>query len=196
MATVLDDHALDQLFRAARTHNKWQDKPVPESLLRQAWELAIMGPTGANCCPARLVFVVSAEAKERLKPSLMPANVDKTMAAPVTAIVGHDLEFFERMPRLYPQVDARSWYVGNPALAEATAFRNGCLQAAYFILACRAVGLDCGPMGGFDNAKVDDAFFAGTTIRSNILINIGYGNVEGLRPRNPRPSFAEDCTIR
>jgi 3-hydroxypropanoate dehydrogenase len=195
MTRTADDATLDLLFRQARTHSNWQARPVPDDLLHQAWDLARMGPTSANCLPARIVFVRSAAAKEKLKPALAPGNVDKTMAAPVTAIVGHDLAFFELLPRLFPHADARAWFAGNDGLAKTTAFRNGSLQAGYFLLACRAVGLDCGPMSGFDNAKVDSAFFAGTTVESNLLINIGYGDSAGLYPRGPRLDFAEACRI-
>jgi len=187
----VDDSALDRLFREARSHNAFQDRKVDHALLEEAVELAKMGPTAANSSPFRIVFVESAEAKELLKPALHAGNVDKTMAAPVTAIVAHDLAFYEFMPKLFPHVDARSWYVGNEAFAAATAAESGTLQAAYFILALRALGLDAGPMGGFDKAKVDEAFFAGTTLRSSLLVNIGYGDREKLFPRNPRLEFNE-----
>ena len=192
---MLDDGALDALFREARTHNKWLDQPVSEETLRAAWDLAKMGPTSANCSPARIVFVVSAAAKERLKPALAEGNVAKTMAAPATAIIGYDMAFYERLPELFPHTDARSWFAGNEALIAATAFRNGSLQGAYFILAARAAGLDCGPMSGFDNAKVDAAFFAGTTIKSNFLCNLGYADASKLHPRDKRLSFDEACRI-
>ena len=195
MTAIADDLALDLLFRQARTHSRWQARPVPDEMLHRAWDLARMGPTSANCLPARIVFVRGAAAKEKLKPTLMPGNVDKTMAAPVTAVIGHDLAFFEQLPRLFPHADARAWFAGNEPLARTTAFRNGSLQAAYFILACRALGLDCGPMSGFDNAAVDAAFFAGTTVESNLLVNIGYGDAAGLFPRGPRLDFAEACRI-
>lgn len=195
MSKVLDDAALDVLFRDARTHNGWSDRPVAAETLAAAWDLAKWGPTSANCSPARIVFVVSEDAKERLKPCLAEGNVAKTMAAPATAIIGHDLEFYERLPDLFPAVDARSWFVGKPAHIEATAFRNGSLQGAYFIIAARAVGLDCGPMSGFDNAKVDEAFFAGTQIRSNFLCNLGYGDPAKLYPRNVRLGFDDACRI-
>lgn len=190
-----DDKALDVIFRQARTHNKWQDHAVSDDLLRQAWDLAALGPTSANCQPARIVFVKSADAKARLKPALAPGNVDKTMAAPVTAIIGHDLEFYEKLPKLFPHADARSWFAGNQPLIQTTAFRNGSLQAGYFIIALRALGLDCGAMSGFDNSKVDAAFFTGTPVRSNVLINIGYGDPAGLHPRGPRLAFDEACRI-
>lgn len=195
MTGILDEASLDVLFRTARTHSKFKPIPVPDDLLRQAWDLARMGPTSANCLPARIVLVRSTGAKERLRPALAPGNLDKTMAAPVTAIIGHDLEFHDRLPVLFPHTDARSWFVGNEALIQSTAFRNGTLQGAYFILALRAVGLDCGPMSGFDNAKVDAAFFAGTSVRSNFLVNIGYGDPAGLHPRGPRLEFDEACRV-
>ena len=195
MAEVLNDKALNQLFREARTHNGWQPKEVPDDLLRKLYDLAKMGPTSANCSPARLVFVKSSEAKARLKPSLSPNNVEKTMAAPVTVIVAYDLEFYEKLPRLFPHTDARSWFAGNPKLIEATAFRNGTLQGGYVILAARALGLDCGPMSGFDNAKVDAEFFPDGKMKSNFLINLGYGDPSKVRPRGPRLEFEEACKV-
>ncbi|MCK6451905.1 MAG: malonic semialdehyde reductase [Alphaproteobacteria bacterium] len=192
---MLDDKALDALFRGARTHHGWLDKKVPDELLRRVYDLAKWPPTSANCSPARFVFVRSKEAKEKLKPALGAANADKTMAAPATVIVGYDLEFHENLPRLYPQADARSWFVGKPAHIETTALRNGSLQGAYLILAARALGLDCGPMSGFDNAMVDAAFFPGGKVRSNFLCNLGFGDPAKLRPRNPRLAFDEACSI-
>jgi 3-hydroxypropanoate dehydrogenase len=192
---ILDQLALDALFRNARTHHGWLDKPVPDELLRRVYELAKWPPTSANCSPARFVFVRSKEAKEKLKPALSAANADKTMAAPATVIVGHDLEFYENLPRLYPQADARSWFVGKPAHIETTALRNGSLQGAYLILAARALGLDCGPMSGFDNAMVDAAFFPDGKVKSNFLCNLGFGDPAKLRPRNPRLAFDEACRI-
>jgi 3-hydroxypropanoate dehydrogenase len=192
---VVDGSALAILFHDARTHSVWQDRPVSQELLRAAWNLAKMGPTSANSSPARIVFVTSREAKERLKAALSEGNIAKTMAAPVTAIFGYDLAFYERLPDLFPHADARSWFVGKDKLIETTAFRNASLQGGYFILAARALGLDCGPMSGFDNAKVDEAFFAGTTIRSNFLCNLGYGDLSKLRPRNRRLCFDEACRI-
>jgi len=186
---------LDQMFTFGRTHSHWQDRPVDPGLLRRAWDMASLGPTSANCQPMRVVFVATKAAKETLRPALAPGNVDKTMAAPVTAIIGQDLEFFENLPQAFPHADARSWFVGNQALIEATAFRNSSLQAGYFILALRALGLDCGPMSGFDPAQVDAAFFAGTPVRSNFLINIGYGDATKLHPRNPRLTFEQGCRI-
>ena len=195
MANRIGDKALDIIFREARTHAGWLAKPVGEETLRAVWDLARMGPTSANCSPLRIVFVASPEAKAKLKPCLAPGNVDKTMAAPVTAIFGYDLEFYEHLPKLFPHADARSWFVGNDELIRTTAFRNGTLQAAYFILAARALGLDCGPMSGFDNARVDQAFFAGGTFKSNFLCNLGYGDPAKLNPRSPRLAFAEACRV-
>lgn len=191
----LDSAALDLLFREARTHNGWQGRPVPEALLRELWDLVKWGPTSANCLPARLVFVVSPEAKEKLRPCLMEGNLAKTMAAPATAIVGYDLDFPDTLPRLFPHTDARSWFVGNEALTETTAFRNSSLQGAYFMLAARALGLDCGPMSGFDAAKVEAAFFPGGRVKANFLCNIGYGDPAQLFPRSPRLDFDEACRI-
>jgi 3-hydroxypropanoate dehydrogenase len=195
MSGTLEQAGRDLLFLEARTYSKFLDRPVPDELLRQAWDLARMGPTSANCMPARLVFVRSPEAKQRLKPALAPGNLDKTMAAPVTAIVAYDLAFYDKLPRLFPHADARSWFVGNDELIQSTAFRNATLQGAYFVMACRALGLDCGPMSGFDNAKVDAEFFPGGTIKSNFLVNIGYGDASSLFPRSPRLEFDEACTV-
>lgn len=195
MTTPLESHSLDLLFLEARTFGKWLDKAVPDTLLEQAWDLCRMGPTAANCQPLRVVFVRSAEAKARLKPHLAPGNVDKTMAAPATAIVAHDLDFPEYLPRTFPHVDARSWYAGNEPLIQETAFRNGSLQGAYLIIALRALGLDCGPMSGFDANGIDAEFFAGTRIHANFLINIGYGDRSTLHPRQPRLDFEETCRL-
>lgn len=195
MTTQTDTAALKQIFLEARTHSKWQDKPVDDALLIQAWDLARMGPTSVNCLPARLVFVKSQDAKARLKPHLAPGNLDKTMTAPVTAIIGYDLQFYDHLPRLFPHADARSWFVGNDAMTQATAFRNSSLQAGYFLLALRALGLDCGPMSGFDEAGVNAEFFAGTAIRANLLINIGHGDTRGLYPRGERFAFSEVASI-
>ncbi|MBL8658380.1 MAG: malonic semialdehyde reductase [Rhodospirillales bacterium] len=193
--TEADDPTLARIFRAGRTYTAWQRRPVEASLLREVWDLARLGPTSANSSPARIVFVISAEAKARLKPSLIAGNVDKTMSAPATAIIAHDLKFYDRLPELFPHTDALSWFVGNDRLIETTAFRNGSLQGAYFILAARALGLDCGPMSGFDNAMVDAEFFSGTSIRSNFLCNIGYGDPDSLRPRGPRLEFDDACSV-
>lgn len=195
MTRVVDGAALDVIFRDGRTHSAWRDRRVDAALLREVWDLSRLGPTSANCSPARIVFVTTPEAKEKLKSALSEGNLAKTMAAPATAVFAYDLAFHELLPRLYPQADAHSWFAGNDRLIETTAFRNASLQAAYFMLAARALGLDCGPMSGFDNAKVDAAFFAGTTIRSNFLCNLGYGDAARLRPRNPRLSFDEACRI-
>jgi 3-hydroxypropanoate dehydrogenase len=190
-AEKVDALALDQIFRVARTYNAFLDEPVPHHLLAEAVELAKMGPTAVNTSPMRVVFVESEEAKARLKPALADGNVEKTMAAPVTAIVGYDHEFYEKLPRLFPHMDARPMFAGNDQYAAATANQSGTLQTAYLILALRAVGLDTGPMGGFDKAAVDAAFFAGTPIRSDLLINIGYGDDSKLFPRSPRLDFDE-----
>ena len=192
---MLDDAALNLLFTQARTHSAWLPRAIESGVLERVYELAKMGPTSANCSPARFVFVQSADAKARLKPTLLASNVDKTMSAPVTVIIGSDQAFYERLPELFPHADAKSWFVGNQALIEETAFRNSSLQAAYLMFAARALGLDCGPMSGFDQAKVDAEFFAGTTIKSNFLINLGYGDAAGLFPRSPRLSFADACQV-
>jgi 3-hydroxypropanoate dehydrogenase len=192
---IADDKSLDVLFRNARTHSAWLDKQVEDALLMRAFDLAKMGPTSANCSPMRVVFVKSKAAKEKLKPCLSEGNMEKTMTAPVTAIIAHDMEFYEKLPKLFPHADARSWFAGNDAVIQATAFRNGSLQGAYFMLAARSLGLDCGPMSGFDNAKVDAAFFAGSKIKSNFLCNLGYGDASKLYPRSPRLEFAEACRI-
>lgn len=195
MADRLSDAALHTLFLDARTHNAWQPKPVPETILRELWDLMRMGPTSANSSPVRLVFVASAAAKEKLRPCLSRGNVDKTMAAPVTAIVGQDMAFYDKLAVLAPHTDARAWFAGNDDLIAETAFRNSSLQGAYMILAARALGLDCGPMSGFDKQKTDAAFFAGTSIKSNFICNLGYGDPAGLYPRAPRLGFAEACRV-
>jgi 3-hydroxypropanoate dehydrogenase len=191
----LPDACLDTVFRAARTHNGFVDRPVTEATLRTLYDLLKWAPTSANSSPARFVFVTSREAKERLRPALSPGNLDKTMAAPVTAIIGYDLEFYEKLPRLFPHTDARSWFAGKPEHILTTAFRNGTLQGAYLIVAARALGLDCGPMSGFDNAIVDAAFFPGGKVKSNFLCNLGYGDPAKVKPRNPRLDFDEVCRI-
>lgn len=191
----LDSAALDLLFRDARTHNAWSDQPVEDRELEAALDLAKMAPTAANSQPLRVVFVRSAEAKAKLKPTLSPGNVDKTMAAPVTAIVACDPKFYDQLPKLFPHTDARSWFAGDPVGAEATARMNATLQAGYLILALRAVGLDTGPMGGFDAKAADAAFFPGGEAKSIFLINIGHGDKDKLFPRNPRLDFAEMAKI-
>ncbi len=191
----LDDAALDRLSRSARTHNGWLDRPVSDAQLRQIYELTKWGPTSVNASPARFVFLKSAEAKQRLLPALSPGNVDKTMTAPVTVIVAQDMAFADQLPKLFPHTDARSWFVGNEALTQSTAFRNSTLQGAYLMLAARALGLDVGAMSGFDNSKLDEIFFAGSNVQSNFLVNIGYGDVSKLYPRSPRLDFAEAAEI-
>ena len=195
MPQALDQAALDRIFLEARTYNAWKPDPIPEATLRKLWDLARMGPTSANCSPARIVFVTGAKAKEKLKPALMPTNVEKAMTAPAIAVIGHDLEFYEHLPKLFPHTDARAWFVGNQPLIETTAFRNGTLQGAYLIIAARALGLDCGPMSGFDNAMVDKLFFPGGKVKSNFLCNLGYGSTKNLFPRSPRFAFEEACRI-
>lgn len=192
---MIDGHSLDVLFRTARTHNGWQDKKVPESLLRAVFDLAKMPPTSANCSPMRLVFVTTPEGKARLKPALSQGNLEKTMAAPVTAIVANDTRFYDELPKLFPHADARSWFTGSEQLATITAMRNGTLQGAYLILAARALGLDCGPMSGFDNGKVDAEFFPDGRFKSNFLCNLGYGDPAKLFSRSPRFAFDEICRI-
>ena len=182
-----------RIFNLARTHNSWLDKPVDEETLREAVAMAFMGPTSANCEPLRIVFVRSTEGKERLLQAVSPGNVEKVRTAPVTAILGHDLEFYENLPKLFPHRDARSGFLGKEAYITTTAFRNATLQAGYLILALRAVGLDCGPLSGFSNEKVDAAFFPEGRIRSNFLCNIGYGDASGLFDRLPRLTFDEVC---
>lgn len=195
MADRIDEAALRQLFLEARTHNKWQVRDVPDSVLRELVDILKIGPTSANCSPARILFAKSAQAKERLKPLLSEGNRAKTMQAPVTAIIGHDLNFYEHLGKLFPHTNARSWFEGNPRLIEDTAFRNGTLQGGYLILAARALGLDCGPMSGFDNEGVDREFFAGTDIKSNFICSLGYGDPTALFPRSPRFAFDEMARI-
>jgi 3-hydroxypropanoate dehydrogenase len=210
MSKTLSEDGMDLLFRVARTHNGWLDKPVTDETLRQLYDLAKWGPTSANVSPARIVFLRSREAKERLRPALAPGNVDKTMMAPVTAIIAYDLKFYDKLPRLFPHYPAmREMFADAPELIESTAQRNSALQGAYFILAARSVGLDCGPMSGFDHAKVDEEFFeAGRQsgdseqeffpaghVKSNFLCNLGYGDPSKLFPRSPRLDFDEACTL-
>jgi 3-hydroxypropanoate dehydrogenase len=184
-----------EIFEDARTHTAWQERPVSHELLRRVYDLAKMGPTSSNCCPMRVVFVESAEAKARLKPCLSEGNVGKTMSAPATAVIAYDSRFYDLLPTLFPHRDLRAGFANNAELAQTTAFRNGSLQGAYFIIAARALGLDCGPMSGFDNERVDAEFFPDGRWRSNFLCNVGYGDPAKLRPRNPRPSFEEACLI-
>jgi 3-hydroxypropanoate dehydrogenase len=210
MSRTLTDEALNQIFREARTHNVWLDKPVADDTLRQLYDLMKWGPTSANSSPARFVFIRSREGKERLRPILAPGNVEKTMTAPVTVIVGYDLLFHEKLPRLFPASPAmRDLFKQNPQLVEATAKRNSSLQGAYLIIAARSLGLDCGPMSGFDNARLDEEFFgAGKEcegceqeffpaghVKSNFLCNLGYGDLSKLYPRSPRLEFGEACTL-
>ncbi len=187
--TPLNDHALDQIFREARSYNGYLDKPVSDAQLNDVWELMKFGPTSANCLPARMVWCTSDEAKERLAALALPANGDKIRQAPVTVIIGMDKEFYELLPELFPHADARSWFVGNDTLIESTAFRNSSLQGAYFIMAARALGLDTGPMSGFSNDAVDAAFFAGTKVKSNFISTLGYGDPASIFARSPRPEF-------
>ncbi len=209
MSKRLSDEGRDLLFRAARTHGAWLDRPVADETLRELYDLMKWGPTSVNSSPARIVFLRTPEAKERLRPALAPGNVDKTMAAPVTAIIAYDVKFYERLPKLFPHADARAWFADTPELAESTARRNSSLQGAYLMIAARAVGLDCGPMSGFDNAKVDHEFFpagaargefaqeyfADSHIKSNFLCNLGYGDPVKLFPRGPRLDFDEACQL-
>lgn len=193
--TTLDQAGRNLLFNEARTHNGWTDQPVSDDTLRELFDLLKMAPTSANCSPARFVFLRSAESRQKLAPALLPGNLEKTLAAPVTVIVACDLAFHEQLPRLFPHADARSWFAGNEDLIRETAFRNGTLQGAYMMLAARAVGLDCGPMSGFDKAKVDEAFFADTPWRSNFLCNLGHGDPSKLFPRSPRFQFEDACRV-
>jgi 3-hydroxypropanoate dehydrogenase len=193
---MLPDEALDTLFRAARSHNAWRDEPVSDDTLREIYAIACMGPTSANSSPARFLFLRTSEAKQRLAPALSSGNLEKTMRAPVTAIVAYDPRFHEKLPQLFPHnPDAQGWFTSNESLAATTAFRNGTLQGAYLIIAARAVGLDCGPMSGFDNAKVDAEFFAERGWTSNFLVNLGYGDPSGLFPRSPRLADEEACEL-
>jgi 3-hydroxypropanoate dehydrogenase len=208
MSSQLTEEGQDLLFRNARTHNAWLPKPVSDDVLRQLYDLMKWGPTSANCCPARILFIRSPEAKARLLPALAPGNVEKTRAAPVTAIIGYDGKFYEQLPKLFPHADARSWFADTPELAEVTARRNSSLQGAYFIIAARALGLDCGPMSGFDQGKLDHEFFPAqqkpnfefeyfpdSHIKANFLCNLGYGDPAGLFPRSPRLDFDEACKL-
>lgn len=190
-----DEPFLRKILFDARTHSAWTDRAVSDQTLRELYETMRWGPTAANSSPLRVVFVRTREAKERLRPALSPGNAEKTMAAPVTAILAHDLGFPDTLPKLFPHADARSWYAGNDPYIQETAFRNAAIQGGYFILAARALGLDCGPMSGFDAGKVNDAFFAGTSWRANFLCNLGYGDAARLHPRGPRLAFDEACRL-
>lgn len=195
MHQPLDQSVLAQLFTDARSHNGWQDKPVPDSLLEQLYDLTKMGPTSANCSPARFVFVRTRQGKELLKPCLSSGNLDKTMAAPVTVIVAYDSRFYEMLPELFPHADARSWFTGSPEISHETAFRNSSMQAAYLIMAARSLGLDTGPMSGFDAKALDQAFFTGSHWKSNMLINLGYGDSSKLFDRLPRLPYSKTCIL-
>lgn len=209
MSKRLSEEGMDLLFRDARTHSAWLNQPVSDETLRQLYDLMKWGPTSANCSPARILFLRTPEAKQRLLPALAPGNVDKTMAAPVTAIVAYDVKFYEHLPKLFPHADARSWFADTPELATATARRNSSLQGAYLMIAARSLGLDCGPMSGFDNAKVDHEFFpadakantfqlehfADSHVKSNFICNLGYGDPDKLFPRSPRLEFDEACKL-
>jgi 3-hydroxypropanoate dehydrogenase len=195
LSDVLHNHALETLFLSARTHNAWKPAVVADETLKQLYDLLKMAPTSANCSPGRFVFVRSAEGKEKLRPALSKANLDKTMVAPVTVIVATDRLFYDKLPQLFPHADARSWFTSSPAVAEQTAFRNGTLQGAYLIMAARALGLDCGPMSGFDATLIDTAFFQGTSWTANFLINLGHGDPKGLFGRSPRLAFEDACVL-
>ena len=195
MAQPLNDAALDQLFRTARTYNGYLDKAVTTEQLDAIWELMKYGPTSANCLPARLIWCVSQEPKEKLAALTMPSNGEKILSAPVSVIIGMDMEFYEQLPELFPHADARSWFAGNDAMIHSTAFRNSTLQGAYFMLAARALGLDTGPMSGFSNDAVDAAFFAGTKVKSNFISTLGYGDPASIFDRSPRPGFDRFNTV-
>jgi 3-hydroxypropanoate dehydrogenase len=210
MTERIDDRALDVLFREARTHDKWQSRPLPDGTLRELYDVLKWAPTSANAEPARFAFLRSKEAKERLRPALAPLNVDKTMTAPVTVIVAYDVKFYVQLPKLFPHNPGMAkLFEDNPEMVESTARRNSSLQGAYLIMAARALGLDAGPMSGFDNAKVDEEFFAAGKpcfgcdqeffpeghVKSNFLVNLGYGDASALRPRLPRLAFNEACSL-
>jgi 3-hydroxypropanoate dehydrogenase len=195
MPHAVNDEALDTIFRIARSQNKWLDKPVSPALLMAVYDLMSFGPTSANCSPARIVFLISQESKERLKPFLLPSNIEKSMTAPAIAVLGYDLDFPQYLPRLFPHnPGAKDWF-GDPVLRETTAFRNGTLQGGYFIIAARALGLDCGPMSGFNNNAVDREFFGRTNVKSNFICGVGYGDPSGVFARSPRLEFDEACRI-
>lgn len=192
---MLNDTALDTLFYAAHTHNGWQDREVSDAQLEQLFDLLKWAPTAANSSPARFVFVKSAEARAKLVACMAPGNQAKVAQAPVTVVIGMDLEFYEKLPQLSPAVDARAWFVGNQAMIDDTAFRNSSLQGAYLIMAARAIGLDCGPMSGFDAERLNQAFFDGGSVRVNFVCSLGYGEPSKVRPRAPRLSFEQACKI-
>jgi 3-hydroxypropanoate dehydrogenase len=189
MAQPLNDAALDQLFRTGRSYNGYLDRPVTTDQLQAIWDLMKMGPTSANCLPARMIWVTSDEEKAKLAAMAMPGNSEKILSAPVTVIIGMDMEFYEQLPDLFPHTDARAWFIGNEALADATAFRNSSMQGGYFILAARALGLDTGPMSGFNADAVNDAYFAGTKVKANFISTLGYGDPATIFDRSPRPDF-------
>lgn len=195
MNQSLDNKALEQLFSEARSFNAWQNKSISDELLHRLYELMKWGPTAANSCPARIVFVKSEEAKQRLKPCLAEGNVEKSMSAPVVAIIGMDMEFYDTLPKLFPHTDARSWFVGKPEKILDNVMRNSSLQGAYLMLAARSLGLDCGPMSGFDYPKLEAEFFPGGTVKANFICALGYGSQEKLHPRGPRLEFDEACRI-
>ncbi|MBL8628496.1 MAG: malonic semialdehyde reductase [Rhodospirillaceae bacterium] len=195
MRGSLNDQGLDLIFRNARTQNSWKPESVSEALLQKIYDLAKMGPTSANCSPARFVFVTTPAGKEKLKPALSQGNLAKTMSAPVTALIGMDMEFYELLPELFPHGNAKSWFTGNTALIEETAFRNSSLQAAYLMLVARSLGLDCGPMSGFDKNKVNAAFWPDGRVKVNFICNIGYGDDAQVFPRGPRLPFERACEI-
>lgn len=195
MTEALSSEALDQLFRTARTQNRWQDKPVTDEQIQELYELLKWGPTSANSSPARFVFIRTPEAKAKLKAALSAGNIEKTMTAPVTVIVAHDPKFYDQLPALFPHADAKPWFSGNYTLAEQTAFRNGSLQGAYLMLAARAMGLDVGAMSGFDAAKIEEVFLTETGWKANFLVNLGYGDPEGVQERLPRLGFYEACQL-
>jgi 3-hydroxypropanoate dehydrogenase len=195
MSQSIPDPALDQLFRQARTFTAWKPEPVSQETLHQIYELFKLGPTSSNCCPARVVFLTTEAAKVRLLPALAPSNVEKSRTAPVVALVAYDTEFYDQLPKLFPHVDARAWFVGNQKLIDETAFRNGSLQGAYFMLAARALGLDCGPMSGFNAGKVNEEFFPDGKWKINFVCNLGHGDAGKQHTRAPRLSFDEACRV-
>ena len=195
MSATLEATHLDQLFREARTQNKWTDRPIPDETLHELYDLLKMGPTSANCSPARFVFVRTKEGKDRLAPALSSGNLEKTMSAPVTVIVAYDPKFYDKLPYLFPHADAKVWFTSNAALAEETAFRNSTLQGAYLMVAARALGIGVGAMSGFDKAKVDEAFFSESGWKANFLVNLGHGDPSGLFGRSPRLPFDEACLL-